>query len=395
MTAGFELGINWWPRRRAMYMWTALDMGEVREEMAHMADLGFDTVRLFALTKDFAPAPRTVDAAMVARLVEVVRAAREAGLRVVPTVIVINMSGRMWWPEWMLDAEGDPGSLWTDPVLLDTQELLAAEIAGALAGDAAIRAIDLTNEVDDAQRPPSREAARDWTSRLAGAVRRCAPGVPVQVGAHLPWLADAGRPRVDDTAAIADEDVMHAYPLYSSVARSFLDPELVPFSCALTAALAGRGRRTLMQEFGLCTAPAGQRAGTITDDFLGTPRQQYLADESEASAYYHVVLTRLAETGAAGAYAWCYADYDPSLFGRPPFDTAIRERTFGLVRADGSEKPACRTWRLWRRMRDAGAIHVGAVPTILDVSADEYHRAPEEHFARLYAEWIAHHGRAA
>jgi hypothetical protein len=46
-------------------------------------------------------------------------------------------------------------------------------------------------------------------------------------------------------------------------------------------------------------------------------------------------------------------------------------------------------------MRDADAIHVGAVPTILDVSADEYHRAPAEHFARLYAEWIANHGRAA
>ena len=32
---------------------------------------------------------------------------------------------------------------------------------------------------------------------------------------------------------------MHAYPLYSPAARSFLDPELVPFSCALTAGLSG------------------------------------------------------------------------------------------------------------------------------------------------------------
>ncbi len=75
--------------------------------------------------------------------------------------------------------------------------------------------------------------------------------------------------RVDDLAAIADEDVMHAYPLYSQSARSFLDPELVPFSCALTSGLSGSGRPTLMQEFGLCTAPPGAAGRTITDDFLG------------------------------------------------------------------------------------------------------------------------------
>ena len=388
----FELGVNWWPRRSAMYMWRELDLPEVRDEMAHMAALGFDVVRLFALTQDFTPAPRTVDAAMVARLVDVVGAARDAGLRAVPTVVVINMSGRMWWPAWMLDAAGTPGSLWTDPILLDTQAMLAREIAGALAGDASIRAIDLTNEVDDAQRPPSREAVRTWTSTLADAVRRAAPGVPVQVGAHLPWIADEGaRPRVDDVAAIADEDVMHAYPLYSDVARSFLDPELVPFSCALTSALAGRGRRTLMQEFGLCTAAPGAQSVTITDDFLGTPRQQFLADELEAGAYYHGVLMRLAATGAAGAYAWCYSDYGVPLFGRPPFDTAIRERTFGLTRADGSEKHACRIVRIFRRLRDAGMLKVGDVPDILDVSADEYYRAPAEHFARLYEVWLQRH----
>ena len=27
---GFELGCNYWPRRSAMYMWRALDLGEVR-----------------------------------------------------------------------------------------------------------------------------------------------------------------------------------------------------------------------------------------------------------------------------------------------------------------------------------------------------------------------------
>ena len=94
---------------------------------------------------------------------------------------------------------------------------------------------------------------------------------------------------------------MHAYPLYSDVARSFLDPELVPFSCALTAALAGTGRRPLMHEFGLCTAPPGGPGQTIADDFLGKALLQYLASEDEAATYYEEVMDNLVQTGAAGA----------------------------------------------------------------------------------------------
>src|SRR5207237_227982 len=172
----------------------------------------------------------------------------------------------------------------------------------------------------------------------------------------LPSLASANNMRVDDLAWIADEDVMHAYPLYCEVARSFLDPELVPFACTLTAELAGRGRPPRMQEFGLCTAPPGVAGHTIVDDFLGSPREQYLASEEEAAVYYDAVLERLAATGAAGAYAWCYSDYDAALFGRPPLATAVRERTFGVVRADGSEKPAASVFRAFRKRRDAGTL---------------------------------------
>jgi endo-1,4-beta-mannosidase len=387
----FELGLNYWPPRRAMYMWREHDLAEVRDELAQMADMGFDVVRLFLLTRDFLPEADRVDAAMVTRLVDVCVAAADAGLRVVPTLVVLNMSGRIWWPEWMLGRDGVPMNVYAGPAL-EAQALLADTCARALAGSEAIRAFDLTNEIDDAQRPRTREAGIAWASRLAAVVRRAAPGVPIQIGAHLPSLSTANNLRVDDVASIADEDAMHAYPLYSDVARGFLDPELVPFSCALTAELAGSGRRTLMQEFGLCTAPPGSAGTTIVDDFLGTPRAQYLASEEEAAAYYDAVLERLVRTGAAGAYAWCYADYDQRLFGRPPLDAAIRERTFGLVRADGSEKPAVAAFRSLRARRERGALITSRAVRLLDIEADEYYGDPTRHFARLYAVWLARGG---
>ena len=372
-----------------MYMWREFDLAEVRDEMAHIADMGFDVVRVFALTQDFLPGPLTVATSMVARLVEVVRCAKDARLKVVPTLIVINMSGRIWWPAWMLDAHDRPADLFSDPTILRSQSLLVETCARALSGDTAIRAFDLANEIDDARRPETRNAGWLWASLLANTIRRVASHTPIQIGAHLPSLTTTNNMRVDDLAAVADEDVMHAYPLYSDVARSFLDPELVPFSCALTAGLAGKGRQPLMQEFGLCTAPPGAEGQMISDDFLGQRRSQYLASEEEAADYYDAVLGRLVKTGAAGAYAWCYGDYDTSLFERAPLATAVRERTFGLVRADGSEKPAADVFRRMRRRRDAGSLAGADVAHVLDVSAHEYYRAPTAHFERLYTSWLA------
>ena len=389
LTTRFELGCNYWPRRSAMYMWRELDLGEVRDDFVHLRDLGFTVVRFFLLTEDFLPAAMTVAKDRVAELVEVARIAREERLVTVPTLITINMSGKLWWPAWMRDEMGTPRALYTEPTLLRSQSLLVTTCAAALAGDTSIRAFDLTNEIDDALRLPSRDAGWLWTTLLASSVRRAAPGIPVQFGAHLPSLVANTHMRIDDLASVVDEDCMHAYPLYCDVARNFLDPELVPFSCALTAELAATGRPPLMHEFGICTSPKGSPGLTILDDFLGHPMPQYLASEEEGARYYKEVLERLAATGAAGAYAWCYGDYDPMLFGRAPFDTAVRERSFGLVRADGSEKPAADIVRRFAARLKRNDVPIGQAPKLLDVTVDDYYAEPARHFRRLYARWIA------
>jgi endo-1,4-beta-mannosidase len=371
-----------------MYMWRELDLGEVRADLAHLCDIGFGVVRFFLLTEDFLPAPMTVQKDKVAQLVEIARIAGEEKIATIPTLVTINMSGKMWWPSWMLDDRGAPRGLYSDPTLLRSQARLVETCAHALTADRSIRAFDLTNEIDDALRLPSRDAGWLWTALLAGSVRRAAPGVAVQFGAHLPSLTANTHMRIDDLASVVDEDCMHAYPLYCDVARSFLDPELVPFSCALTAELAATGRAPLMHEFGICTAPKGSPGLTITDDFLGRSLPQYLASEEEGGRYYEEVLERLAATGAAGAYAWCYGDYDPALFARAPFDSALRERSFGLVRADGSEKPAALAVRKFAARLARGDVPFGRAPSILDVTADAYYADPGRHFRRLYERWV-------
>ena len=137
---------------------------------------------------------------------------------------------------------------------------------------------------------------------------------------------------------------------------------------------------------------AARRPGvTITDDFLGQPRAQYLASEEEGA--------RLLRAGSRAPWPrpaqpaptpGVTATTTPKLFGRAPFDTAIRERSFGLVRADGSEKPAVEIIRAFASRLERGEVQLGEAPRLLDVTADEYYTAPNEHFSRLYKHWLEH-----
>ncbi len=71
MNQPFLLGVNYWPRRKAMYWWSNFDAGEVHEEFALLRELGLDVVRLFLLWDDFQPAPDIVSSTCLNHLAQV------------------------------------------------------------------------------------------------------------------------------------------------------------------------------------------------------------------------------------------------------------------------------------------------------------------------------------
>jgi hypothetical protein len=73
------LGVNYWPRRKAMYWWADFDVGEVREEFAMIRELGLTHVRLFLLWESFQPSPDGVSARAVGDLRAVCDVAAERG----------------------------------------------------------------------------------------------------------------------------------------------------------------------------------------------------------------------------------------------------------------------------------------------------------------------------
>jgi hypothetical protein len=81
---------------------------------------------------------------------------------------------------------------------------------------------------------------------------------------------------------------------------------------------------------------------------------------------------------------WCYADYTPELWEKPPCLESRHERFFGLVRPDGTLKPHAQV------LKDFAATKPTVQPArrtvTLDITPEEYYLEPLRHAVRLYRE---------
>jgi endo-1,4-beta-mannosidase len=170
--------------------------------------------------------------------------------------------------------------------------------------------------------------------------------------------------------------------MYIPYLENPLDPQWVPYTCALTTALCGKP--TLMEEFGGCTVAPGEPSQVWEWTMHGTPRTQFMASEEDFAAYLAQVLPNLIDAGATGAMLWCYADYSEDLWDKPPLVDYRHERHFGLVRPDGSLKPHAQV------IKDFAATQPTVQPAkrTVSIDPDEFYSDPIEHTRRLYYEYL-------
>src|SRR5262245_59278844 len=101
MSRPFLLGVNYWPRDRAMSMWRGgLDRKRVAEDFGEIRDLGLKVVRFFLFWEDFQPSAEEISRAALADLGAVVEEAERLGLLLMPTFFVGHMSGVNFLPAW-------------------------------------------------------------------------------------------------------------------------------------------------------------------------------------------------------------------------------------------------------------------------------------------------------
>lgn len=397
----FLLGVNYWPRRKAMYWWADFDAGEVREEFAIIRDLGLTHVRIFLLWESFQPALDRISADAVRDLRTVCDIAAELGLRIQVTFFTGHMSGPNWAPHWLIDRsrslkQGDRQivglsnhrgetspihDIYVTPFVVEAEDRLLGAVCSELKDHPAVWAWNLGNEPDLFCRPADPVTGRTWVRDRTAVIKSIDPNRPVLIGLHSANLeADVGF-RLGDIAAETDISVMHGYSIYSHLARVPLDPDFVPFTAALAATLAGRP--VLYEEFGINTrSPDGPSGWQDLLLWGGRARRAYFAAEDDAAAYVQAVLPRLVRVGSLGAFVWCFADYHPDLWGLPPCDYQVYERFFGLLRPDGSLKPTAHVIRDFARTDPTVRLPERTVE--MSFSASEYYRDPINQMTELY-----------
>ncbi len=403
MTAPFILGVNYWPRRKAMYWWQNFDPAEVRSDFALIRDLGLNTVRIFLLWEDFQPDPNQVDAEKLAHLVTVADIAAQNNLGLDVTFFVGHMSGPNWSPRWLLGGPPPPHAwitdvisagqrthlgyrnMFHDSIALAAERLLLSTVVSRLKDHPGIWMWNLGNEPDLFAHPQTAAAGQAWVREMTDIIKAIDPIHPVTCGLHGDSLHHDNGLRVDQVFAETDVAVMHAYPMYTPWARHPLDADFAAFCCALTAALCGKP--VLMEEFGGCTAQPGQPSHIMTwTETNGRPRQQFMASEEDLAQYLRLSLPKLHHSGATGAMLWCFADYVEELWDLPPCQNAQHERFFGLVRPNGSLKPHAQV------LRDFADTHptVQPMPSYarLNIDPDAFYEGPLWHLATLYETYL-------
>ena len=341
----FLLGVNYWPRSTAMYAWQRFDLGQMREDFVRMRALGFDVVRFFLTWEAFQPHRDTIDAQALRRFDSVLQAIGDAGLLAMPTLFCGHMSGVNWLPAWTLDSTtphgrfrtiangaSSPygiGDFYADSDLLAAQVRLARSLGKRAAGHPALFAWDLGNEFSNLREPRNELDAAAWSTLLTEALLE-ESGAGTTAGIHGEDLERDRKIRPSSIAAPLRFATMHGYPVYSLFSRGRLDESVVPFLCALVQSFGKKP--VLFSEFGNPECPPRARdSGGIA-----------CVNEEEMATYATAVLERLVRQGAIGALWWCWTDYDLALADLPPFDRAPHELRFGIIRADGSEKPVAR-----------------------------------------------------
>ncbi|HVA33246.1 MAG TPA: hypothetical protein VNG31_03800 [Candidatus Baltobacteraceae bacterium] len=385
----FLLGINYWPRRSAMYAWQRFDLGEIREDMTRIEGLGLDVVRFFLMWDAFAPEPDAMDRTMLRRFDAVMETIADSGLKAMPTLYCGHMSGVNWLPAWSLDPQTPHGrfrtisggrvapygiaDFYADAKLLDAQTSFARAIGERVREHPAMYLWDLGNEFSNMREPVRPQDAASWSALLSATLQE-ASGFESTAGMHGEDLERDRHLRPSSIAQPWPLATMHGYSVYSAFARGKLDTNVVPFLSQVQGSCSGK--RVLFTELGNPACPPGQTS-------IGS---MACLNEDEMAEYAYGAIDRLHARGALGAFWWCWTDYDPALADLPPFDDAPHELRFGIVRNDGTEKPVARA--LARIAREERAV-LPEQPQIVEEGA--YFASLPHGIAAAYRDYCANY----
>ena len=317
-----RFGVNYTPRRGWFHSWHDFDPAHIREDLAQIAGLGLDHVRVFHLWPLLQPNRTLIRRTAVDQLVHLVDLAGEAGLDVLVDGVQGHLSSFDFYPEWT--RSWHHRNVFTDPEAITAQAELLRTLGRALADRPNLIGLQLGNELNNLveHNPVTATEVDHYLDTLLAAAREHLP--PDRLVTHsaydAAWYGDDHPFTPEASARKGDLTTVHPWVFSGDCARRYgpRSPQVLHLA-----------------EYGteLAKAYATDPDRPVWVQETGAPEPHIPA--ADAPEFARATVRNAAEcAGLWGVTWWCSHDVDRALADYPEL-----EYTLGLFDSAGRAKP--------------------------------------------------------
>lgn len=394
-----ELGVSYLPAAVGPYLWHEFNAEVVTRDLAAIAAHRIPVIRVGLAWDAFMPSDRAPNPRRMRDLETLLTAARELGLRVVPTLFAQSTGDCVMLPAYAVDrrasragvrcttdarvVDGGPRDIYADPLMLEVQVRWLDAMLTAFADHPAIAAWDLGYDPASTVRPRRIAEVAAWAALLAERVHAQDEECRLTLGQD-----DVVRGRGVRLAAVA---------AHVDAVGLVLNPQRLP----LPGDARDAGRAVFVAD--LARALAGAEVPLLVDvevasgdverheDAAPAPADPVTLPFDVAQSLCDELLQRLPAAGVAGLVAGAWSDWGGRLLESPPADRRPWLARLGIVDSTGNSKPIAEVW-------DALAAneHAVATPALFPAAVDveSYYANLPDSLRDLYASWQDDRGDA-
>ncbi|ADB34475.1 hypothetical protein Kfla_5464 [Kribbella flavida DSM 17836] len=368
-----RFGANYVPSSGWFYSWLDYDGDAVRRDLADLAGLGLDHVRVFPVWPWIQPNRAIIRQRAVDDLLDTIDAAAEHGLTVAVDLVQGHLSSFDFLPSWALTWH--KASLFEDSTVRAGLTAYCAAVAGAVSSRPNVFAITLGNEVNnlwpDSSTTPATSTA--WAQELLTTVKKAAPDVLA-----LHSIFDDAWYRPDhpfspvDVVDLGELSTVHSW-VFNGVSR--VDGPLGP--ATLTHA-------DYLVELAAATSVDPARPVWLQE--IGVPGPD-IPVELQAEFTRRTVEQVVHNPALWGITWWSSHDIDRRLLDFPD-----REYDLGLFTIDHQRKPAAAALAEVIAEIRSGGVHPAAATTLtapVNLRTELDRRAQIAPGSDFHREWVA------
>ncbi|WP_265444200.1 glycoside hydrolase 5 family protein [Flexivirga meconopsidis] len=364
-----RFGANYVPSRGWFYSWLDLDTDAVRRDLADLASLGMDHVRIFPIWPWIQPGRGHLRTSAIADVRTVIRLAGESGLEVSVDLLQGHLSSFDFLPSWM--RTWHDGSLFVDQRVRDGARCYAQALTAQVVQEPNVFAVTIGNEVNNLW--PANSTTLDestgWADEIVTAVREVADGRQVIYSLYDDALYAPDHPFApSDPARFGDQTAVHSWVFNGSALDGPTGPTTTShaaYLASLAAACGPADRPIWLQEVG---APTAEVPVAEAEEFAG-----------------RTVACATALPTLTGITWWCSHDID-----RAQLDFPEREYDLGLVTVDHRIKPLA--YALRDAVQEARRTPAPSPPVTIaapvDIVAEPKRRAEVAPGSAFHRAWV-------